>query len=163
MGNRFLPTIVIDSREQSPLVFKNLPTQPGTLATGDYSIEGAEELFSIERKSIPDLISSCTTERARFERELHRLRGIRFARLLIIGSASDIQAHRYQSNASPKAILHSLWTFEARYNVPVVFAPDIDRAAVLVERWAFWFARELLNVTSAMEKAAVGKSGVRVA
>jgi ERCC4-type nuclease len=163
MEDIFKPVIIVDTREQSSLVFKNLPARPGTLTTGDYSLAGAEELFSIERKSIPDLISSCTVERARFERELHRLRGFRFARLLIIGSASDIRAHRYQSNASPKAVLHSLWAFEARFNVPVVFAPDIAHAAVLVERWAFWFARELLNVTSAMEKAAVGETAARVA
>lgn len=163
MESDFKPTIVIDTREQSPLAFKNLPARPGTLATGDYSFAGAEELFSVERKSIPDLIACCTTERERFERELHRLRGFRFARLLIVGVEAEITAHRYRSNATPKAILHSLWAFEARYNVPVVFAPDVDRAAVLVERWAFWFAREMLNVTSAMEKAVVGETAARPA
>src|SRR5208282_6722518 len=156
-----LPVIIVDSREQTPLVFKNLPARPGTLATGDYSVAGGEELFSVERKSIPDLISSCTVERERFERELHRLRGFRFARLLVVGSEAEIRAHSYRSNAKPKAILHSLWAFEARYGVPVVFAPDVDRAAVLVERWAYWFAREVLNVASAMEKAAVGEPAAR--
>lgn len=130
MENRFLPVIIVDSREQTPLVFQHLPARPGTLATGDYSLAGAEELFSIERKSIPDLVSSCTVERERFERELHRLRGFRFARLLVVGSEAQIRAHRYRSNASPKAILHSLWAFEARFGCAVVFAPDVDRAAV---------------------------------
>lgn len=154
----FKPVIIVDTREQSPLMFKNLPARPGTLPTGDYSFAGAEELFGVERKSIPDLISSCTQERERFEREMHRLRGFRFARLLIIGSEAEVMAHHYRSNATPKAILHSLWAFEARYNVPVVFAPDVDHAAILVERWVFWFARELVNVTSAMEKSAVGET-----
>ena len=162
MGNPFLPVIIVDTREQTPLVFKHLPARPGTLATGDYSLAGCEELFSIERKSIPDLISSCTTGRERFERELHRLRGFRFARLLIVGNEADVLAHRYRSNATPKAVLHSLWAFEARYNVPLVFAPDFDHAAVLVERWVFWFARELFNVTSAMEKAGAGGSAAQV-
>ena len=125
----------MDTREQSPLVFKHLPARPGTLTTGDYSFAGAEELFSIERKAIPDLISSCTIGRERFERELHRLRGFRFARLLVIGTEAEVLVHHYRSNATPKAVLHSLWAFEARYNVPVVFAPDVDRAAILVERW----------------------------
>jgi ERCC4-type nuclease len=150
MEGNFKPVIIVDTREQTPLAFTNLPARPGTLATGDYSFAGAEELFSIERKSIPDLISSCTTERERFERELHRLRGFRFARLLIVGAEAEVRAHNYRSKTRPKAILHSLWAFEARYNVPVVFAPDVDCAAVLVERWAFWFAREMLNMTSAM-------------
>jgi DNA excision repair protein ERCC-4 len=162
MEGNFKPVIIVDTREQTPLAFKNLPARPGTLATGDYSFVGAEELFSVERKSIPDLITSCTTERGRFERELHRLRGFRFARLLVVGSEAEILAHNYRSNAVPKAILHSLWAFEARYNVPVVFVPDIDHAAVLVERWAFWFAREVLNVATAIDKAAVGEPAVRV-
>jgi len=162
MGNPFLPVIIVDTREQTPLVFKHLPARPGTLATGDYSLVGAEEPFGIERKSLPDLISSCTTGRERFERELHRLRGFRFARLLIVGNEADVLAHHYRSNATPKAILHSLWAFEARYNVPLVFAPNVDRAAILVERWVFWFARELFNVTSAMEKAETGGPAARV-
>jgi ERCC4-type nuclease len=153
-GN-FRPVLVVDTREQSPLTFKNLPARHGTLTTGDYSFAGAEELFSVERKSIPDLVACCTTERERFERELHRLRGFRFARLLIVGSEAEITTHRYRSNASPKAILHSLWAFEARYNVPVVFAPDVDRAAVLVERWAFWFAREIRTAALEMEKSEI--------
>jgi ERCC4-type nuclease len=162
MESKFLPVIIVDSREQAPLMFKHLPARPGPLTTGDYSIVGAEELFSIERKSIPDLVSSCTTERERFERELHRLRGFQFARLLIVGSEAEIQDHRYRSNAMPKAILHSLWAFEARYGVPVVFVPDVDRAAALVERWAFWFAREIRTTASSMEKAAVGEPAARV-
>ncbi|MGO9479442.1 MAG: RCC1 domain-containing protein [Limisphaerales bacterium] len=44
--------IIVDTREQTPLVFKHLPARPGPLTTGDYSFAGAEELFSIERKSI---------------------------------------------------------------------------------------------------------------
>jgi ERCC4-type nuclease len=152
MENDLKPVVVIDTREQTPLAFKNLSARCGTLASGDYSFAGGEEIFSVERKSIPDLVACCTTERERFERELHRLRGFRFARLLIVGSEAEIAAQRYRSNASPKAILHSLWAFEARYGVPVVFAPDVDRAAVLVERWAFWFAREIRLAALAMEK-----------
>ena len=151
--NDFKPTILIDTREQTPLLFKNLPFITGTLTSGDYSILGAQELFAVERKSIADLVMSCTTERERFERELHRLRGYRFARLLIVGAESEIATHRYRSNANPKAILHSLAAFEIRYNVPVIFEPLEDRAAVLIERWAFWFAREIQRTAGQLEGA----------
>jgi ERCC4-type nuclease len=48
------PTIVIDTREQRPWSF-SVPTKPGTLASGDYSIEGCEHLFAVERKAPGDL------------------------------------------------------------------------------------------------------------
>jgi hypothetical protein len=86
------PSIIIDTREQQPLVFQTLPATRGTLQTGDYSILGAEEHFAVERKSLEDLASSSAgPNRERFERELHRLRGYRFKRLLSVGTEQDIQ------------------------------------------------------------------------
>jgi hypothetical protein len=46
-------TIVIDSREQTPLVFTRFASVTGTLTTGDYSVVGLEELFAIEWYSDP--------------------------------------------------------------------------------------------------------------
>ena len=146
----FRPTLIVDSREQSPLAFGSLPARVGTLRSGDYSIAGAEELFAIERKSIPDLVSSVTAERERFERELHRLRGFRFARLLIVGSMAEVAAHRYRSNATPKSVLNSLAAFEVRYSIPTVWASSPHEAASLIEGWALWFARELLKAAKAI-------------
>jgi DNA excision repair protein ERCC-4 len=95
------PAIVIDSREQQPLSFSRLPTTRGTLLTGDYSVLGLQELFVIERKSVSDLVGCCVGQnRERFERELHRLRGFRFKRLLIIGSEAEILAGRYCSKSN---------------------------------------------------------------
>jgi ERCC4-type nuclease len=83
------PVVVYDSREQSPLIFTHLESIRGTLQTGDYSILGLEQLFSIERKSIDDLVCCCMGEnRERFERELHRIRGFSFKRLLVAARRS---------------------------------------------------------------------------
>jgi ERCC4-type nuclease len=46
---------------------------------------------------------------------------------------------------APKAVLSSIWAFEARYRLPVVFASSPEEAAALVERWAYWHAREALK------------------
>jgi len=133
------PCIVIDSREQTPLRFTRLESVSGTLTSGDYSILGATHLFAVERKSIPDLVSStCSSERDRFERELHRLRGFRFARLLVCGPRSDIEQHLYRSSASPKAVLNTVAAFEARYNVPAVFCANPTAASEQIESWAYW-------------------------
>lgn len=148
------PTLISDTREQNPLPFRNLPCIRGSLTSGDYSFAGAQELFAVERKSIPDLVGSVTGERDRFERELHRLRGFRFARLLIVGTRAEVEAHRYRSATSPKAVLHSLAAFEARYNVPVVWSSTPEEAAQRVEEWAFWFAREILSAAHALGNSA---------
>jgi ERCC4-type nuclease len=149
------PTIIVDTREQIPLVFPNLPSRQGTLTSGDYSIAGAEELFAIERKSVPDLVACCVgANRERFERELHRLRGYRFTRLLIVGTEAEIEVGHYRSHIAPKAVLHTVRAFEARY-VPVVWEATPERAAVRIERWAYWFARELVKSCAALIEAPV--------
>lgn len=140
------PTIVIDTREQAPLAFRRLPFITGTLRTGDYSLAGAEELFAVERKSVADLVACCSgANRERFEREMHRLRGYRFKRLLVVGARAEISQHRYRSNIAPAAILGTLAAFEVRYDVPVIWIGLPECAARRVEHWAWWYARELLK------------------
>lgn len=140
------PTIVIDSREQSPLSFTRLQAVPGTLYSGDYSIRGLEAGFAVERKSIDDLANCCMSEnRDRFERELLRLRGYQFRRLLVIGTREDIAASRYHSRIAPRAILATLGAFEVRYSIPVVYVPTPESGALEVERWAWYFAREAVE------------------
>ncbi len=53
------PAIVIDTREQMPLVFRHLSAVRATLQTGDYSVLGLEHLFAVERKSLADLVMCC--------------------------------------------------------------------------------------------------------
>jgi hypothetical protein len=85
------------------------------------------------------------SNRDRFERELHRLRGYRFKRVLIIGSREDITAGRYRSRIAPKAVLATLDAFEVRYDAPIIFAVDPFVAAELIERWAWRLAREIVQ------------------
>lgn len=147
------PTIIVDTREQTPLVFHRLPSVRGTLTSGDYSVRGLEDLFAVERKSIPDLVSCCVGEnRERLERELHRLRGFRFARLLIVGSHSAIERGEYRSRITPAAVLHSLCAWEARY-LPVVFLPTPEAAGAQVEAWAYWFSREVVQGANELLRA----------
>lgn len=137
-----LPTIVTDSREQTPLRFANLPTVAGALVSGDYSICGLEDRFAIERKSPADLVGSVGRERDRFGRELHRLRGFDFARLLVVGTPADVVAVCRGMN--PRAVFASLAAIEAR-GIPIVWQPDPTAAASWVERAAWWFYRESLK------------------
>ena len=146
------PCIVSDTREQLPLVFSRLPSIRGTLQSGDYSVVGAAELFAVERKSIPDLIGCVTGGRERFERELHRLRGFRFKRILVVGTRQELEAGAYRSNVKPSSVLHSLAAWEIRFDCPVVFAPTPEAAARQVEEWAFWFSREIVEQANSMKR-----------
>ena len=148
------PVIVIDTREQTPLAFARLQSVPGTLTTGDYSFRGCEELFAVERKTVPDLVACCVGEsRERFFRELHRLRGYRFKRLLIVGTREQIAAGEYRSAIAPRAVLATLRAIEARFDVPVVFAADPPAAAKEIESWAYWFAREIVEAVNDLARA----------
>lgn len=152
------PRIVIDTREQTPLPIRGESIRAGLL-TGDYSYVGGERHFAVERKSLNDLAASVGRDRERFENELHRLRGFDFARLLVVGTVEDIHAARYQSRIQPAAVLASLWAFEVRYRIAVVFQPTPQTAAYAVENWARWHAREIRNQALAVEVGSVGISG----
>lgn len=144
------PVLIVDTRERVPLQFTRLQSRRGTLHTGDYSFAGGEDLFAVERKTIADLVGCCVGNgRARFFRELQRLRGFRFARLVVIGAPADIQSHRYRANLTPAAVTATLAVIEARF-VPVVFFPDPETTALQIERWAYWFAREVCQTANSL-------------
>ena len=157
-AGKFLPTIIQDTREQTPLKFIHLPVIVAGLTTGDYSVKGLEDDFAVERKSLSDLYGSLTTGRDRFMRELQRMLAHPFRRLLIIGSEREIEqgTSRFRT-ANPKSILHSLAAIEAR-GIPVVFAPSSAIAANLVERWAFWRTREILKTAKNLSAATLQES-----
>lgn len=139
------PVVIVDTREQTPLTFNRLDCERATLRTGDYSFKGGEQQLCIERKSVSDFVSCCMgNNRERFFRELHRMRGFAFRRLLIVGQRREIETGQYRSAIRPKSVLATLATIEARFDVPVVFAPHPAEAAWQVEEWVWWFAREII-------------------
>ena len=126
------PVIVCDTHEQEPLVFTRLRSVRGTLTTGDYGILGAP---SMPR---PSSARSLTTSwrvagpsANGLERELQRMRGYPFRRLVIVGSRADIEAGRYRSQMKPRAVLASLSAFEVRYDLPIYYFPDPRRRLVV--------------------------------
>jgi len=140
------PKNAVDTREREPLKFTWLQAVERALFTGDYSICGLEHSFTVERKSIDDLANCClSSSRDRFEHELHRLRGYRFKRLLVVGTREDIAAGRYHSRIAPKSVLATLGAFEVRYSIPVVFCSSPEEAAMSIERWVWWFTREVVE------------------
>lgn len=142
--------IVIDTREKLPLIFDGtIRTVRKFIRTGDYSVEGYEDQFAVERKSIPDLIATLTARRARFERELQRMAGIGFRRVVVEGSLRQVVANAKRVEQDRRrrvrvnSIIGTIFAFEVRYGVPFVFAANgPGEAAWRVEKWARYFVRE---------------------
>jgi ERCC4-type nuclease len=125
-------SVVIDSREQRPLDFgPDVTTITGTLSAGDYSLQGFEEHAAIERKELGDLLSCITTERARFKRELLRLRSYPCRAVVVEATLADILSGDYRSKVHPSSVLGSIASWMTRYKVPFVFAGDRTGAAAV--------------------------------
>ncbi|MCH8854071.1 MAG: ERCC4 domain-containing protein [Planctomycetes bacterium] len=135
------PIIVVDSREQTPWRFSNLPSETGTLDTGDYSVRGLEHRVAVERKSLDDLLACVGRERDRFKRELQRLRAYRFRCLVVEASHADLECGEWRSKIQPSHVLGSLAAWQAQYSLPVMLAGDHESAARFAERYLFQAAR----------------------
>lgn len=71
-----MPTLVIDTREQRPYQFPGVDDVIyDTLDVGDYTYEGFQDVFAVERKSLDDLATSLGSDRLRFENEIRRANG----------------------------------------------------------------------------------------
>ena len=132
-----LPRLLLDTREQTPLTFAHLASASAALQSGDYSVRGLEDVFAVERKSMSDLAGSLKSGRDRFMRELHRLRGFTFSRLLVVGTMSELYTMSQRGRVNLDQVEHSLLSIEQRYGVPVVRVDTPAQAALLVETWAF--------------------------
>ncbi len=126
--------IIQDTREQTPLRFSDaVQIAPGTLQTGDYSLQGLESLVAVERKNLDDFIGCRQGDnRDRFKSEMERLRAYRYRLVVIEGSYMETHFHRYKSRILPQSIIGSLCSWTARYQVSFMFAGDAQGAAVIV-------------------------------
>ncbi len=111
------------------------------LHTGDYSIVGFEDEFTIERKSANDLVNTLIHDRERFGKEMKRMQSLQFRRVVCTSSLEAIRQGFYHSKANPNAVLALVQTFEIEYNVPFVFAASPDEAARYVEGWVRYYVR----------------------
>lgn len=72
------PVLLVDTREQNPFDFSRFEgwfagIEKRALKLGDYAVAGLEDECVIERKDLPDLVHSLTTDRSVFVNRL-RLR-----------------------------------------------------------------------------------------
>lgn len=136
MLNQF--TVISDSREQLPLQFDSPyieKVRVNKLSTGDYSIEGLEDILCIERKgSLAEFYRNVTQKR--FEDELVRMQAYKYRYLVLEFSLSEVMAipyslglsakQREMCKLSPKYVMGRIAEIQVDYNVNVVFAETRD-------------------------------------
>lgn len=133
-------TAIVDTREQTPLHLAPLKMRVGTLATGDYSIAGLEEVIRVERKSLPDLVACCGRERERFDAEILRLLGFPVRLLMIEATWSEIELGGWRSAVAPQAVMGSVLGWMAK-GIPVLLAGSHQNGGAMVARFMFLAAR----------------------
>ena len=85
--------VVVDTRERTPWTFegqRGVTLERAKLDSGDYSIRGLEHRVAIERKSLDDWTGTVLRERARFYRELERLRAFDFRCVIVEAGVREI-------------------------------------------------------------------------
>ncbi|MGE0609535.1 MAG: ERCC4 domain-containing protein [Pirellulales bacterium] len=131
---------IIDTREQSPLNLHPLQSVAGTLATGDYSVVGLENVIAIERKSLPDLLACVGRERGRFDREVQRLLAYPVRCLVIEAGWKTLETGGWRGDVTPAAVVGSCLGWIAS-GLPILMADDHERAGKYVSRLLFTAAK----------------------
>jgi DNA excision repair protein ERCC-4 len=139
---RDMVTAIVDTREQTPLIFPTMPTARGTLDTGDYSVRGLEQHIAIERKELNDFLACVGRERDRFERELDRLRAFPHRAVVIEADWTTLMAGLWRSQLQPQQVTESVTAWMMRYAVPFFLVGDRAHAQHAVESLLFHAARD---------------------
>ncbi len=129
-----------DTREQRPLCLEPLRVEVATLATGDYSVRGLENIVAIERKSLSDLLACIGQERERFDREVIRLLAYPVRALVIESTWAELESGNWRSKITPTQAIGSCIGWIAA-GLPIIMAADHARAGRYVAKLLYTAAR----------------------
>ena len=134
-------SICIDTREQDPL-FKEtndyveykkyrFNIKKKALRTGDYSIEGLENIIVIERKRKDEIFGNLGADRERLIREMERMQTIRFPIMVLETSLADIMKGSDVSLVHPNNVVSTLISFMFKYRTQILFADNKEAAKMM--------------------------------
>jgi ERCC4-type nuclease len=135
MSSNRRPVVIVDTREQHGYTFPSgrVTTVRRKLDAGDYSLEGREHEWAIERKSLADFVNTVVGDRARWHRELARLWGYRFAAVVVEACVHDVLAGGWHGGALPSSVLAASLEIAQDYGVHLVWAGNRATAERMVE------------------------------
>ena len=129
--------MLIDTREQHPLVFPADPPLTGvveeTLPVGDYQPafeDGTRPPIVFERKSVADLAGTLTKGYDRFKAEMLRAQEAGLTLMVIVeDSLTAVRHGAPYSQESGESLLQRCFTLMVRYRFQIVFCQDRREAA----------------------------------
>ena len=143
--------VITDSREQvndhliTWLDKNHIQHKSRALETGDYSAMLGDTTFedevAFERKAnLDEIAGNFTTGRERFEREMIRAKARGMKRFLVVENATwtDIFLHNYRSRLEPKSLFASLMSWQAEYNLTVIFCKPSETAQIMYSTLYYW-------------------------
>lgn len=130
-------TIIIDTREQHPWSFPYHAKAHHKLDTGDYSIEGMQNILCIERKNgIAELANNMTEKR--FKDVINRMSKYKHAYILIECNYDQMMNYPIGSDVpkklwnkikiSPAFIMKFITELSVNYNINVIFCGNASWA-----------------------------------
>lgn len=135
-------TILIDTREQTPWSFANYSTAKQKLDTGDYTIEGFEDLLALERKKTVGEIANNITEK-RFPDVLDRLASFKYPFMLLEFDMSKVLNFPIGSELpervwskikiSPNFLVKNILDWQLKYGINVLFCDNASNAINIAE------------------------------
>jgi ERCC4-type nuclease len=130
-------TIIVDTREQQPWEFGLHLTAKQKLETGDYSIQGLENILTIERKKSVSEIANNITE-SRFKDFLGRMSKIQYKFMLFEFDLEDVYNFPVGSDIpkklwdkikiTPKYLLKHLTEIQLYYGIHIIYCGDASNA-----------------------------------
>ena len=118
------PAVVIDTREQLPYKFGDLPTVVKKLGAGDYSLVGFEDRVAVERKEMSDAYACVGASRQRFEACLIRLGALHRAMIVIEASIEEFSKPPTRTVISSQQAINSYIAWSCTYRIPVLWMPN---------------------------------------
>lgn len=133
-------TIIVDTREQKPWNFSNHITANHKLDTGDYSVEGLENILAIERKRNVAEFANNITEK-RFKDVIDRLSKIPhsfilfefdFDKVMSFPIGSDIPKKIWDKiRISPSFIIKNIIDLQIEHNINTIFCGNSANAEII--------------------------------
>lgn len=130
--------VIIDTREQQPWIFERTTAEHKKLDTGDYSVEGYENILCIERKKSVSEIANNITE-SRFKDVIERMNKYKYAFLILEFNLNDIYRYPIGSNVpkhmwnkikiSSGFIIKNLLELQLKNNIKVLFCDNANNAS----------------------------------
>jgi ERCC4-type nuclease len=136
------PVLIVDTHEQDPFDFRPYSKwftsiERRELPLGDYSIEGMENECVVERKNLPDLVQSLTTDRRVFIERLRRMKELPDCLLLVDAPFGQVKSRYEFSGANPNQITQSLISLQAGLRIPILCVETHELGAEAVASYLY--------------------------